>query len=200
MPKVVFFDIGGVLVSDPFDPLYASLKRINGLERHEVYARIKEPWRRWKNGEIDELAFWDAIALIVSAPPSKAQSWRLVPYAEMSVLDGAKDVIRHLHQHNLQVGIISNMSKEWGDHIFSKLIPKAWFSPVVLSCDVGLSKPGADIFEKARRSAKSPDPGDCLFLDNGEKNVEAAKALGWDAVMVNSIDDVNKALEERGLH
>lgn len=199
MPAVIFFDIGGVLVSDPLDPWYASMKRTSGLERLDAYDKIRDLWARFKHGDMEEAAFWESVALNVSAPPSKAHSWRLVPYAEMAVLDGAKDVIRLLHKHNLKVGIISNMSKEWGNHIFSRLLPRAWFDPVILSCDTGNSKPDPEIFEKARKSAGNPDPKDCLFFDNSRKNVDAALALGWDAALVSSPADVRKELANRGL-
>ena len=84
-------------------------------------------------------------------------------------------------------------------HIHKASAPRAWFDPVILSCDTGNSKPNPEIFEKARKSAGNPDPKECLFFDNSRKNVDVALSLGWDAVLVASPADVRKELSQRGL-
>jgi len=199
MVQVVFFDLCGVLVSDPLDPWYASVKRSHGLERLEAYGKIRHLWKDFKQGSIDEFSFWDMVAAAVGAPPSKAAAWRLVPYAEVKVIEGVKPLIHSLIASGVKVGIISNISREWKDHIFSRVLPMAWFDPLVLSCDLGCSKPDKVMFEKALQAAGVSDPKDCLFIDNGRKNIEAAGSLGWQAVFAEDTEQIRRGLERFGL-
>lgn len=69
---------------------------------------------------------------------------------------------------------------------------------VVASGEVKLMKPDPAIFRLA--SARfGYAPGDLLFIDDGAKNIEAARAEGWDVHHFTDPAALRPALEARGL-
>ena len=74
----------------------------------------------------------------------------------------------------------------------------AHLKDVVASGEVKLMKPDPAIFRLAcERFGYAP--GDLLFFDDGLKNVEAARAEGWDVHHVTDPAAIRPALEARGL-
>jgi FMN phosphatase YigB (HAD superfamily) len=67
---------------------------------------------------------------------------------------------------------------------------------------MGLVKPDAEIYRAFER-ATGAAPGDVVFFDDLAENVDAARACGWDAVLVDHGGDtaaqVLAALRARGV-
>lgn len=61
-----------------------------------------------------------------------------------------------------------------------QLLPQLRYQAIVKSCDVGVTKPDARIYEIAAAKARVK-PAEILFIDDKMINVEAAKASGWAA-------------------
>jgi HAD superfamily hydrolase (TIGR01509 family) len=55
--------------------------------------------------------------------------------------------------------------------------PEAWFDVVIVSCEVGLSKPETGIYELCLRELGVP-AHQALFADDREDNIQAAARLG----------------------
>ncbi|MEM8622899.1 MAG: HAD-IA family hydrolase [Pseudomonadota bacterium] len=72
------------------------------------------------------------------------------------------------------------------------------FADVVVSGDEGVVKPDPSIFGLFLER-NGLEPGDCLFFDDSERNVEAARAAGIDAVLFIGPEVLQPALLERGL-
>ncbi|MGQ3354959.1 MAG: HAD-IA family hydrolase [Phreatobacter sp.] len=93
---------------------------------------------------------------------------------------------------------ISNFSRE----LFDRTLPAhpflAGFSGLVLSADVGINKPDPRIYAiLCERYALAP--GDCIFIDDAPRNVEAARAFGMDALLFTDALSLSGALRARGL-
>lgn len=93
---------------------------------------------------------------------------------------------------------ISNFSRE----LFDRTAPVHRFldrfSGLVLSADVGINKPDPRIYAiLCERYALAP--GNCIFIDDAPRNVEAARAFGMDAVLFTDAPSLSEALRARGL-
>lgn len=64
---------------------------------------------------------------------------------------------------------------------------------VINSSLVGVAKPDRRIYEMAAEKARAR-PDRCLFVDDREENVEAARELGMTAVLYRTVNDLEKAL------
>jgi HAD superfamily hydrolase (TIGR01509 family) len=65
-------------------------------------------------------------------------------------------------------------------------------------CEVHLSKPGKDIFLLALKNC-GLKAEECIFIDDKEKNVAAAKALGFNAVLFRDNKQLFADLKKAGV-
>jgi HAD superfamily hydrolase (TIGR01509 family) len=72
------------------------------------------------------------------------------------------------------------------------------FDSLVLSHEVGLRKPDRRIYEHCRDVAGRP-AHECLFIDDLEANVEAARAAGWKTLRYRPGEDLVPRLAEHGI-
>jgi putative hydrolase of the HAD superfamily len=72
------------------------------------------------------------------------------------------------------------------------------FDALVLSHEVGLRKPDRRIYEHCRGVAGRPSH-ECLFIDDLEANVAAARACGWKALHYRPGEDLLRRLAEHGI-
>ncbi len=52
------------------------------------------------------------------------------------------------------------------------------FHSLLLSCDLGMANPDAEVFRHAAHVAER-EPAQCLFVDDTQLNVDAARELGF---------------------
>ncbi|HEX9124296.1 MAG TPA: HAD-IA family hydrolase, partial [Actinomycetota bacterium] len=73
-----------------------------------------------------------------------------------------------------------------------------WFEGILISGDVGVTKPSPRIYHAfLDRFAVRAD--DCAFVDDRPENVEAARALGFPAVLFESAEGLRSDLRRLGL-
>ena len=72
------------------------------------------------------------------------------------------------------------------------------FDEYVLSFEVGFMKPHPQIYREAVARAQA-EPGECVFIDDIEENIQAAKTLGIKAILFGPDTDLEKALKAQGI-
>ena len=93
------------------------------------------------------------------------------------------DLMRELRDRGFRMAILTNNVREWEELWRAKLPVDEIFELVVDSAWVGMRKP--DPRSTGSRSsgwATALEPPECLFVDDNELNVEAARELGMTAV------------------
>lgn len=72
------------------------------------------------------------------------------------------------------------------------------FSELILSYEVGCSKPEHDIYREVfRRSGHQPE--ECLFIDDLVPNIEAARELGMNAIRFTGVEPLKSELKLLGI-
>lgn len=78
----------------------------------------------------------------------------------------------------------------------------SYFEPqnIIISSLVGMMKPHADIFQLCLQKCNA-QPGDCIFIDDQEENIRAARALGFTALWVyeNNFERIEQKLQRLGV-
>jgi HAD superfamily hydrolase (TIGR01509 family) len=74
----------------------------------------------------------------------------------------------------------------------------AHFDALILSHEVGLRKPCADIYAHCHKVAGSK-PSQCLFLDDLPANIEAARACGWHGIVYHPGLDLRREFHRLGI-
>jgi putative hydrolase of the HAD superfamily len=104
------------------------------------------------------------------------------------------DYLRELRGRGYFVGMLTNNVREWEPHWRAMLPADEIFDAVVNSCEVGVRKPDAAIFELAERRF-GLDPHQCVLIDDLEENSEGARSRGWQAVTFRDNTSVRDELE-----
>ncbi|WP_420408601.1 HAD family hydrolase [Hoeflea sp.] len=179
----VVFDIGKVLIHyDPHIP-YSRLIR-DDAERNEFFETVCT--HEW-NLEQDRGRSWEeAEAVLIAEHPDKEplirafrQHWHeMVSHS----YDESVDIMLDLIQQGRDVTMLTNFASDTfrqAQEMFPFLkVPRG----VTVSGDIGLIKPDRAIYETHVESFDL-DPAASLFIDDSQKNVDAAIAAGWYSVL-----------------
>lgn len=107
-----------------------------------------------------------------------------------------------LRAKGIKTGIASNVQKITADKLH-ELGHYEHFEPLILSCEIGISKPEIEFYKIAIEQTSSR-PNEIVFVDDKEECLEPAKQLGMKVVEAASpeqiVRDVKKIiLQENGL-
>jgi putative hydrolase of the HAD superfamily len=189
--------MGGVLVEWDDRIIFQAVAGRYGLEFGSVTAKLEVLRTDLQSGRTSLHEFWRRFArsFDVSAP----KDWRTLWVGELAdrarprraVLALAND----LRRHGVQTGLFSNTDRSHWRFWRST----GWFDgfyPQIVSFRVGAAKPDPRAFRRAERLFPSRW-GAPVFVDDTAKNVEAARAVGWDAVQFTSEKALRRALRDR---
>lgn len=94
------------------------------------------------------------------------------------------DYVRQYKQQ-FKIGLLSNVSEQLFNDLFSVREQELFFDTVVLSSRVGLIKPSADIYRLAL-SQLGVDAHEAIMIDDVERNVQGARDVGMQGVRFTS--------------
>ena len=190
--RAVFFDFGGVLVRTEFQAPRQHLAGRLGMEYEDLVRIVfeSETARQATVGAIDEQAHWAATLKTLKLPPDGREALT-AEFFGGDVVD--RDLIAYLRglRPQVRVGLISNAWSGLRGYITTQGFADA-FDHMVISAEVGLAKPGAEIFHLALEKL-GVRPAEAVFLDDFIANVEGARAVGMQAI---HFQQPEKALDE----
>jgi FMN phosphatase YigB (HAD superfamily) len=205
--KTVVFDLGGVVFHwQPIELLRQVLPARAtdeaGAEHwvHEIFQTFNPDgdWAQFDLGNVepDGLAQRIARRTGLSVVEVMAVIDGLAPH--MRVKDDTVSLIHALKERGHRLLYLSNMPhglSRWieEDHPFAD-----WFEDGIFSARVTLMKPDPAIFQAtvSRLGIADPSP---VFIDDAQKNIDAARALGWSPVRFESASQVRAELAALGL-
>ncbi len=194
--QAVAFDAGGTLI-EPWPSVghvYADV-----AARHGVHAPAPETlnrqfavaWRAKQNFDYSQPA-WVELGRQTFGAQSVSLPDEFFPdvyqcFAEPSVWRVHEDVrptLEGLSGHGLKLAVISN----WDERLrplLTALNLDSYFDHIIVSCDVGFTKPSPVIFEQAARKL-GLSPANVLHVgDSASEDVGGARAAGLQAVLLD---------------
>ena len=194
--KVIFFDIGGVLLHIRPEKMIKKISSITDIpfdivknsfpeEAHDAYERGQMPDYDWyqscKNSlpdrnSLTENQFWAA--------------WSMLLGDETDVVD----ILIRL-KRSFKIWLLSNTNSRHikneveGNYVFPNLVNGA-----VYSYDVGCRKPEKKIYQLACETAKV-DPESCVFIDDLKDNIIGAKRAGLNGIHYRNTNDLLNELK-----
>ena len=199
--RAVVFDYGMVL-SGPREPeAHAALLRITGmpLERFENLYWADRP--AYDEGKLTGIGFWRKFLREAGLPQNEETA------EELNALDGRMWSTenpamvawqRALKERGLLTAILSNI----GDDVLAS-VERAFdwihnFDVLVWSYQLGVAKPDPAIYLHTLAEL-GVEAGETLFIDDKQDNVEAARALGIQAIQFSSVERLREELIAAGL-
>ena len=182
-PRAVVFDFGGVLWDMRWD-VARELDRLHGLPRSSVFETLyRSPaWADVECGVGDPTAWLDGAHAELErragrALPRLHEEWRKA----QAPIDLNIALVRALRPP-YRCSVLSNADVSLRGRLEGELALHHLFDDIVVSAEVGVAKPAARIFRLAAERLDLP-PAACVFVDDWDKNVEAAREVGMQALL-----------------
>lgn len=199
--RAVVFDYGMVLTGPPDPEAHAALVHLTGLPPQRFEKLYWADRHAYDEGKLTGRAFWQKFLhdagldlgpnAVEELTDLDARLWTTQNPAMVSWQ-------LQLKQHGLLTGILSNM----GDNVLASVEREfAWvrrFDALVWSFQEHMAKPDPAIYRLALAKLGAK-PEETLFLDDKLVNVDAAQALGIQAIQFSTVEKLRTDLIARGL-
>ena len=196
MIKNIVFDLGNVLVS--FMPSEFFYKKnypenIKAIILSDIFG--SKEWAMLDNGEITTPEAIDAIALKSSLNKEEIAHVFNLRIELMFPLDENVKLLPGLKKRGFRLYFLSNFPIDIFEEIKSGYYFFKYFDGGIISAEVKYSKPNNRIYEILFEKY-SLIPEECLFIDDLEVNVKAAKIAGMKGLVTYGSQEISKMLEE----
>jgi putative hydrolase of the HAD superfamily len=200
--KAVVFDFGGVLTLQPLDHHIDSLRALCGLDRPAFLSAYRRHRPEYDRGTIDSREYWSRVINSEEEVPDQGIFRSLFETDVAGWTRVNEPVLRlaeRLQAAGMRTGILSNMPREILKRIENRFLWIDRFEVRIFSCEIGVNKPGAEIYE-ACIDAFGLEGSRVLFLDDVPDNVKGAERAGFRTVLFRSYADaLNQIIENAWL-
>jgi putative hydrolase of the HAD superfamily len=198
--QAVIFDYGEVLSGPPDQQAHRNLLAIAGVGEE---AFEKAYWAHRLDYDADILnaqTYWQTVARDNGVRFTAKQIEQLTEQDAimwMNLNPAMLAWIPRIKQAGFRLGILSNM----GDGVLDYLRPRfSWLSQfdwLTWSCELGVVKPDPAIYlHTVKKLNVSPERA--LFIDNLQKNIDGAEAIGLHAALFENVEQLQADLARRG--
>ncbi len=184
--KGVIFDWAGVFCSpgEPFS--HKKLKVMTGLSLEQMSEATETIQEKYYRGTISTEEFWKHVIqkLNISLTPKELSdaylaSYRIYP----EMLELAQKV-----RSKVKTALLSNLTSEMMHEILRKHFIDRYFDHVLFSNEIGFIKPEKEAFDVALKHLGTK-PNETLFIDDGKRNIDEAKILGFETILFTSPEE-----------
>lgn len=198
--KLVIFDLGNVIFRIDWEPMFQVWSHASGIRIEDLRNKFSfnDTYEKFERGQISEREFWEKTTNSSGMQISFEefdQGWNSIygdifseTCSAISKLQGKISMVAFTNTNSLHVPTWTRLYQE----VLSS------FNKIYISSDMGCRKPEPDGFYWIMKDY-DVSASEVIFFDDFEPNVKAAKALGIEAVLVNSPHVVMKFLSGIGL-
>ena len=199
MIKSVVFDIGGVLADYNVVGFLGAKGFGKEMIRRILKASVMTPY--WGMFERDEVSEEEALQGFASADPEIEEELRRAFSSVEGMLtprDFVIPLMKELKSAGYGVYYLSNYSRKAYDECGESLAFMPYMDGGLVSFMAGKTKPDPEFFQMFLREYQL-EAAECLFVDDTEENVEAAKALGMEGIVFHRPEEIQEkiGLEEK---
>jgi HAD superfamily hydrolase (TIGR01549 family) len=187
--EIITFDFFGVLCA----PMYGGLL-------HDLFPDNPTAWRKWMDivefevdiGTVTEDAFIELLSKECGIPVKELKD-RSYQYAKLN--ESLLDIIADL-KHYYRIGLLTNAPRSIIEGALKDKIDL--FTTILISGDVGIIKPHAEIYEQFIKACELPADR-IFFTDDNVRNVAAARVSGIIATQYIDIPQFLRDMEHEGV-
>ncbi len=162
-----------------------------------IFKRPEENFDMLMEGKITEEEYWARLIKNNNLSISIAKL-KEAARDNFEEIGGTREIIEDLKKQGYRLGLLSNHSKEWIAHCEKKFDYHKLFNSVLYSFEIGICKPDKRAYEKILEKLNAK-PGECLFIDDSRKNIQAAKELGINTILFKSNNQLTDDLLKFGV-
>jgi FMN phosphatase YigB (HAD superfamily) len=191
----VIFDFGGVLVAwrpqEIIESFYAEPELREALRTHAFH---HDDWLAMDRGTLDEPTIVRRIAARMARPEREIS--RLFTHIREALvpIEATVSLLHELRERGFNLYGLSNMSEPIFEHLSARHGFFGLFHGIVVSGAVKLVKPEPGIYGELTKRY-DVNFAESVFIDDLERNVAAARALGLPAIQFATTEQVRRELE-----
>ena len=181
--KAVVFDYGGVLARTVDQEPRAVWERKLGMAPGNLTATVHdgEVWVAAQEGSIPSDTHWGSVGQALRLSESQLQQVRRAFYAGDVLNQQLLSAIDALRRQNVMTGLLSNFSSDLREMLEAQDLLQC-FDRIAISAEIGVMKPDPAAYEAVLHMLGLPASA-CVFIDDLEENVTAARALGMHGIV-----------------
>lgn len=177
MADIVILDAMGVLYEAGDDVAELLVPFVGRHGRADLLAEaIDRDYVEASLGRMDTDAFWRRMGV----DPSLEDSY----LAGHHLIEGTLEALAELKQRHGRLACLSNDVSSWSLKLRQRFGLERWIDHWFISGDLGLRKPSAEIYQLAA-DRLGVRPQDVVFVDDRLRNLDAAKAVGFNTVLLD---------------
>ena len=190
MIKNIVFDIGNVLADFRVMEFLGEKGFDANMSKRILKASLMTPyWGQFERAEISEE---EAIDLFASTDPDiRDELWKAFSDVRglLVIREYAVPLIKDLKTKGFKVYYLSNYSKKAYDECGESLAFMEFMDGGLVSFKVGKTKPDPEMY-KQFLNEYGLKAEECLFIDDTEENVIAARKLGFEGIVFTRYEDL----------
>lgn len=194
--RVVVFDYGEVISLTPTDEDRAALTELAGGDADVFWPAYWRHRAALDEGTLSIQQYWRSIERELGEQWGDATIHRLwlADFRSWLTVDrDTLDVLVDLKEGGTRLALLSNAGRDFGSYYRNGSLGDL-FEKVFVSGELGTSKPGPDIFRHVLEEL-GITAADAVFIDNKEKNVRGAEAVGITGHVYTTADDLRAYLQ-----
>ena len=195
--KLLIFDMGKVFIHFDWDRTYDAFVNITKRDLGSVKTAFAAVYFPYERGDITTQDVINHLNKELGSSLTHAEFSSLWT----STLDEDKEMtqlLQTLRKTQLPMYLLSNINEVSFGHLQDNFNVSQHFDELVLSYKVGHIKPAPEIYHEVLNRSKMPAEN-CLFIDDMHENIEAARAVGINAIHFNGIQDLKNKLADFGI-
>lgn len=196
----VVLDLGNVLID--WQPALAIAAGVGSVEAEAFLNAEDFDFLAWNHVQDSGRSWADGVAEVVGSHPHWAEHARAYVThfaASLAAMPESTEVVRALHAAGVPMVGLTNWSAElFYGHAAGRFEVLDLLDDVVVSGEVRAAKPDPRAYEIAAERAGQPLDR-LAFVDDKQLNVDAAAALGMDAILFTDAAGLRSELRSRGL-
>lgn len=198
--ETIIFDFGNVLYRTPGIAWFKRWKKLLGLSNNpQIEALVSNPdnsdyMRDVFIGKISEKQMWADAAEHLGMKREHIDYFYKRFASKRRLNKSMVKFLKELHK-DYQTAILSNAGDDTRRLITEVLELDQFVETIVISAEVKIAKPDPEIYELTLRRLNAT-PETSLFIDDQIQNVDAAKALGIQAVLFTANDHTIPAIRK----
>jgi putative hydrolase of the HAD superfamily len=185
MIKAVIFDYFGVIATDAYWNDAHEMAELNGDS-----SKLHDLIEKMDTGELSWQKFCEDTGTLlgVSAKQVNKRAQEISANKQLIIF------IEGLKKSGLKIGLLSNASSEYLLPTLKKAHIEHLFDHIVVSSDVGVSKPHPEIYKRLLGELGA-EPYEAIFIDDMPSNVQGADNVGMHGVQFESNTQAIKQVE-----
>lgn len=199
MIKAIIFDYGGLFVNDSDEDMFKEIANEFNVSIEDVYKYVHEFIDDYQTGKMSDEEFWRKVAEKTDRelPKDYLGFWAKIYDKHTHEIPEMFEFARELKKKGYMIAILSNIIPPITRYV-REMHDLDFFDYLLFSDEIGARKPHRKMYDITLDKIGCK-PEECVFIDDKEENVTAAKNIGIQGFVFKDIDTLRKDFGSIGI-